>query len=605
MATQPMGGLPDPSKINQYGAPTADVEEYQRSLEDSVRALEQRYAQPNWFNVAAGFFKPQLGGFAASLGSAAQALGENVEKQRESQLPIAQMRAQLAASKIGMGQNKGASEAFAAWKATGKPMDEATYSQIVGLAPNSSVAAAAKAAYEGDKSTQTLKQQQTQITIAQVQAGIDTAKAQRAMGALTEDQYNARVASLNAQLEALPSGIMKGPTDTAIDKKPPELLNSNAPAYSGPAVSKAPVVEAPAAAAAAPAATAKAFTPLDSKSLSYDSLTPAQHAAVNDMLTSSGLRPIMGTESGRAGWERNIARLQKENPAGLVKFIDAINAQGGLTSTPTTTSAVAPAQTSVVPDDFKYKPSYTLPYTQAVTEPEKAKNASVLAQAAASNKVPEQQYQSLQQLNDPRIFNIANAATEGASNMLKNKPDLAIEVTDQLRREGPLAAMIDKGLNVNWTPVGGASIGVDVRSGLKANLTSAQRSYQDTLLNYLATTAYYGLRARGIDPEIVGAEKFKQLLLQETGIDQGPLAISHQLELNKHHLMYAKNLLDAYDEGLPKTQGYLAPHYEVYKQSPRIKFETDLYNRKIRNEQADYLNKVGTLADAEKKGKAP
>jgi len=313
----------------------------------------------------------------------------------------------------------------------------------------------------------------------------------------------------------------------------------------------------------------------------------------------------MGTESGRAGWERNIARLQKENPAGLVKFIDAINAQGGLTSTPTTTSAVAPAQTSVVPDDFKYKPSYTLPYTQAVTEPEKAKNASVLAQAAASNKVPEQQYQSLQQLNDPRIFNIANAATEGASNMLKNKPDLAIEVTDQLRREGPLAAMIDKGLNVNWTPVGGASIGVDVRSGLKANLTSAQRSYQDTLLNYLATTAYYGLRARGIDPEIVGAEKFKQLLLQETGIDQGPLAISHQLELNKHHLMYAKNLLDAYDEGLPKTQGYLAPHYEVYKQSPRIKFETDLYNRKIRNEQADYLNKVGTLADAEKKGKAP
>jgi hypothetical protein len=79
-----MGGLPDPSKINQYGAEPTDIQEYQQSLKDSISALEQRYANPNWFNVAAGFFKPQLGGFGASLGSAAQALGENVEKQRES-----------------------------------------------------------------------------------------------------------------------------------------------------------------------------------------------------------------------------------------------------------------------------------------------------------------------------------------------------------------------------------------------------------------------------------------------------------------------------------------------------------------------------------------
>lgn len=124
MATQPMGGLPDPSKINYYGAPSADVEEYQRSLEDSVRALEQRYAQPNWFNVAAGFAKPQLGGFMASLGSASQALGENLEKQRESQLPIAQMRAQLAASKIGMGQNKTAAQMVTEHEAKGAPLHQ-------------------------------------------------------------------------------------------------------------------------------------------------------------------------------------------------------------------------------------------------------------------------------------------------------------------------------------------------------------------------------------------------------------------------------------------------------------------------------------------------
>jgi hypothetical protein len=103
-------GLPDPANINFYGAQEADVNEYQKSLQDSIDALKQRYENPNWFNVAAGFFKPQLGGFAASLGSASQALGENLEKQRESQLPVAQMRAQLAASKIAMGQKKTAAE---------------------------------------------------------------------------------------------------------------------------------------------------------------------------------------------------------------------------------------------------------------------------------------------------------------------------------------------------------------------------------------------------------------------------------------------------------------------------------------------------------------
>ena len=117
-------GLPDPANINFYGAQEADVNEYQKSLQDSINALQQRYANPNWFNVAAGFFKPQLGGFAASLGSAAQALGENIEKERETQLPVAQMRAQLAASKIAMGQRSTGAKEFSDWEAEGRPMDK-------------------------------------------------------------------------------------------------------------------------------------------------------------------------------------------------------------------------------------------------------------------------------------------------------------------------------------------------------------------------------------------------------------------------------------------------------------------------------------------------
>ena len=100
----------DPSKINPYGADPSDVQEYQNALQDSIKALEDRYAQPNWFKVAAGFAKPQLGGFVASLGSAAGAMGDWQEQQRAAELPISQMRANLAQTKILMGQKQKAAD---------------------------------------------------------------------------------------------------------------------------------------------------------------------------------------------------------------------------------------------------------------------------------------------------------------------------------------------------------------------------------------------------------------------------------------------------------------------------------------------------------------
>jgi hypothetical protein len=74
------------------------------ATEDLIKSLEARYAQPNLFNVAAGFLKPQLGGFAASLGSAGQALGENVENQRAIAPTIAKMRADLSNQQLGYEQ---------------------------------------------------------------------------------------------------------------------------------------------------------------------------------------------------------------------------------------------------------------------------------------------------------------------------------------------------------------------------------------------------------------------------------------------------------------------------------------------------------------------
>jgi hypothetical protein len=97
----------------------AQVQAETESADNALKALEQRYANPNWFNVAAGFFKPQLGGFAASLGSAAQVLGENVEQQRANELPIYAARAQVGMLKGQMANRQTAAKEFEAERAKG------------------------------------------------------------------------------------------------------------------------------------------------------------------------------------------------------------------------------------------------------------------------------------------------------------------------------------------------------------------------------------------------------------------------------------------------------------------------------------------------------
>jgi hypothetical protein len=99
----------DYSKLNPVG--TTDVPEIssaQGAAIDAqkklIQSLEERYANPNWFKVAAGFLKPQLGGFAASLGSASQALGEHTEAQRAIAPTIERMRTELAVGQLGYSQ---------------------------------------------------------------------------------------------------------------------------------------------------------------------------------------------------------------------------------------------------------------------------------------------------------------------------------------------------------------------------------------------------------------------------------------------------------------------------------------------------------------------
>lgn len=98
-----------------YDIPAGNIEkmnvsfltpEREQTLNDAIqltenlqKSLEDRYKNPNWFRIAAGFLKPQLGGFAASLGTAAQEYGQQVENQRAMAPTIEKMKADIAIKK--------------------------------------------------------------------------------------------------------------------------------------------------------------------------------------------------------------------------------------------------------------------------------------------------------------------------------------------------------------------------------------------------------------------------------------------------------------------------------------------------------------------------
>lgn len=198
MAQPPLSLATDPSKINPAGAQQADLEEYQKSLDAQIKSLEDRYAQPNYFKVAAGFLKPQLGGFFASVGSASEALAENVEQQRAAALPIAQMRSQLAQSKILTGQNKTVADMVAEYQASGKPLTPEFVAQVKRIAPDAPSTKALMAQLETE-------QKQQQILSSQQQVELTRLMEMRKEGLISPADYQLRL----QQLEMKTPGITK------------------------------------------------------------------------------------------------------------------------------------------------------------------------------------------------------------------------------------------------------------------------------------------------------------------------------------------------------------------------------------------------------------
>ncbi len=175
------GGL---AKINPAEVPLEKIQKYKDIQQEGLEALQKRYQEPNWFKVAAGFAKPQLGGFMASLGSASDALGDWTEQRRAQELPIAKMKAEIDLADVMLGQKQDQNKIYQDWRKSGKPMDKDTYTRIMSMGDKTDVASAATKYYEAAK--------------AQLDMGITANQAMGKDPMLQLDEYVKFIANPNA-----------------------------------------------------------------------------------------------------------------------------------------------------------------------------------------------------------------------------------------------------------------------------------------------------------------------------------------------------------------------------------------------------------------------
>lgn len=448
-----VGGLSsfgDPTKLNFYDSNPDSLSSYQKTLEDQIQSLHDRYANPNWFKVAAGFLKPQLGGFGASLGSAADAIGENVEQQRASEVPIAQMRSQLAMVKNQQDQQGYVNRLV---KNNKGPVTPQLVQDAVAHSPDSPATKSLQA---------TLQTGQTQL-----------------------DLDLKAIAALNANHEPIP----------------PELI--------------------------ARVKTGVGIVPGSSDT----NPVPAPFKNPSVASTDSSSSP-------------KASGPDQSNPT--FKFSPTV---------------ARPDVTGANPNDVEYIRQQATKQADVYEEPHKAEMAS------------------LQYLTRPTQYQQAMSNTQNALTLAQQYPDITKKVFDVVRQAGQLAAAGNAGFGIHVGPYG-ASINVPTEAWVNAGISDdklpgtnvSARDIADRMKQYISSSAYYGMVARGIDPSTAGAEKMTLAMLQEPLMNNTYASAMNALADNLNTFRMAKDLVSTYTKERAKVHPHsLTPMHDIFTQSDALR----------------------------------
>jgi len=603
MATNPsqnVGGLSgvleQQSKLPLYGADDEQLKELRRAQQEALQALENRYKEPNWFRVAAGFAKPQLGGFLASLGSASEALGETVEKQREQQLPIAQMRAQLAQTTLLLNANQAVTQEIEQWQ-EGRPGQMPPAEKIMEWRAKAPQSPTVTSVYEQQKNFIEQQGQALQILRGQYESG-----------AITKGEYAARLKMLES---ATPLG-RQPPIGTPAQPVSPAGAPAEVPAASPAEVPGSAAGTKPEYSFVTPAKLLDNLRSVESGTdpfaINADTKAMGPYQFLPEtvqMLHKQGIKfnPFDENES-RMAADQYLQKLLKDNNGDWNK---ALAAYGGFKDKDPT-DYIARVTKDV---DFgkkeqpvesqregRYPKTYPFPDISKLSDPEAQEVQRVWA---ANAKMEEDKWAGILKRWGDLVVGANHDALanhfDSAISLIEDKPILADKVFNMLRGGGNLwnqiLSSLQAGIGMN---AGGLSFNVNlpVETFLRSGLKPQEQEFADKLLNSMLSIGVAKLSQAGVTPE-KGQQAFFEQLQTKANLSQNAITALHILHNDKIQFDETHDLHNAVIEERKKRvdPNSVTPLADVFTNSSEVKRIQNEAKEKYKKQKELYSQAIG------------
>lgn len=503
---------------------------------DYAQSLENRYRNPNWFKVAAGFGKPQLGGFFASLGSANEALGEWQEQQRSIAPAVARMRAEIAGQQIGYGQAQKASEIIqkGAQRPSGPtPQESADVERLTGGAKGSSAAyfaakqarlAAIAAAIRNNKD------------IAELKTLYDPSEVDEAIVKFNLEGGKGTSAPADASPVAAP--VSKStPSETGEKPKQEKLYVYG---ENGPTVNEEG------------RGFIKSGVPIISMFRTQAEQDALKHHKDDkgNWFTKEGL-PV----SELVGLHENGNALdvdpKKITPAHEKILKDAgfnrpiPDQDPGHWQRSQTVPASAEQVVSTSKGEKSYYPmTFPAPDYKNISETERSQRRDLYVK-----QVNDEENANVAKFNGyreiafgPTHTNLKNLY-EMTINMIKNDPDRAQRVFNIIRNNGQIAAALDRGIGAS---IGNfhANVNLPVEEFLRAGLSKDDQTYADRLMSAFVSLGNAKLRTQGITVSNATGNEYMNLLHSAANLGQTPEAALNNLYHDRANFDHTKEMYD-------------------------------------------------------------
>ena len=535
-----LAGAIDMTKINPYGVDDERLTELRDAQQKSIDALQNRYDKPNWFKVAAGFAKPQLGGFLASLGSASEALGENVEQQRAQQLPISQMKIQMAQQNMLLSNKQKAAAIVAKAQKEGRPLTRSENIEISNYDPERGKMLGEGQALELQKTTS--QQAGQRLTLDAIQAK------QRAGVELSPGELNYLTQLSKNQDEILTTSQGKPPAvgmpNETINPTTVPKENGNRHTVNGIVMSD-DVYNL-----------YKDGIPIISNIRTQEQQDAIPRDPNNPNLTAQGhtVAKIVGAHgTGNAIDVGPITEDQKQKLIndGWVQSTDPNDLNHWeKRGTPKPEAKSGESTTAAKTEEGFYPIKYTMRDVAGLTPLRQEATQKQDDETIKSYEDPlkaEYAKNSLIYGGNTPAFTQLKSNLKSAIGMIQEDSTEAQSVLNIIRDKGPIVAALNQGIQLNAGQSGVsvfANLRLPIDASLRANLPPETQNYQDSLFGKFAQIAYLDLKKDGLSDKEITSEKLAERLQLIANPDLTPLGVWEKLNRNFINLEHAKNYYD-------------------------------------------------------------